>query len=227
MKNGVLLTATLLGSLLISAQAVAGASANIGATSNYIWRGLTQSQDRGAFSGGLDYEAENGLYVGTWASGLGGHGLGEEVDVYAGYAKELPNGFAYDVAATTYQYPTATAGNAHFEEVSLKGSYGIAEAGVAYTVSSKDDTTAEFSKGDKYYHIGVNKELANGFSVGGTVGKYDFDDAAGDDYTHTQIALTKSFKKAGDFVLAADKPSGRVGVTDTKVSLSWTKSFDF
>lgn len=227
MKNGVLLTATLLGSLFVSTQAVAGASANIGATSNYMWRGLTASQDRGAFSDGLDYEAENGLYAGVWASSLGGKGAGEEVDAYAGYAKELPNGFAYDIGAITYQYPTAAAGDANFEEVTLKGSYGIVEAGLAYTVSSNDDTTAEFSKGDKYYHVGVNKELANGFSVGGTVGKYDFDDAAGDDYTHTQLALTKSFKKAGDFVLAADKPSGRVGVTDTKVSLSWTKSFDF
>ena len=63
MKNGVLLTATLLGSLLISAQAVAGASANIGATSNYIWRGMAQSQDKGAVLAGLDYSAENGVYV--------------------------------------------------------------------------------------------------------------------------------------------------------------------
>lgn len=227
MKHGLLLTTTLLGSLFVSTQALAGASANIGATSNYMWRGLTASQDRGAFSGGLDYEAENGLSAGIWASSLGGHGAGEEVDVYAGYSKKFDSGFGLDVGAISYQYPTAAGGSSHFEEVSLKGSYSIAEAGIAYTVSSNDNTTSEFSKGDKYYHIGLNKELRNGFSVGATVGKYDFDDPAGDDYSHARIAVTKSFDKAGDFVLAFDKPRNRIGVSGTTTSLSWTKSFDF
>lgn len=42
-------------------------SGNIGATSNYIWRGMTQTLDKGSVNGGLDLSYE-GFYAGTWAS---------------------------------------------------------------------------------------------------------------------------------------------------------------
>jgi uncharacterized protein (TIGR02001 family) len=45
-------------------------SANIGAVSNYIWRGVTQTGDQAAIQGGLDYGHESGFYLGTWASNV-------------------------------------------------------------------------------------------------------------------------------------------------------------
>ena len=45
-------------------------SANIGAVSNYIWRGVTQTGDGAAIQGGLDVSHESGFYVGTWASNI-------------------------------------------------------------------------------------------------------------------------------------------------------------
>ncbi len=52
-----LLTVAVLGSLFAAAQAQAGASANIGVTNNYMWRGITQTQDGPALQAGLDYAA--------------------------------------------------------------------------------------------------------------------------------------------------------------------------
>lgn len=208
MKKGILLTATILGSLFVSAQAVAGASANIGATSNYVWRGVEQANGSGAFFGGLDYEADNGLYAGAWASTLESNG--EEVDLYAGYAKELSNGVGYDVGVISYQYPTL---DTHAEEVTLKGSYGIVEAGIAYGVS-------DVNEGDLYYHAGVSKELANGITLGGVVGKQTFDAAPANDYNHYQVSA--GWK---DFTLAADDTD--VAGSDPIYSVSWGKSFDF
>ena len=40
-------------------------SANAAASSNYIWRGLTQTENKAAVSGGIDYASDNGFYVGT------------------------------------------------------------------------------------------------------------------------------------------------------------------
>lgn len=224
MKKGILLTATVLGSLFVSTYAVAGASGNIGVTSNYIWRGVSQTGDGAAVSGGLDYEADNGLYVGTWASNVDiGGTKGTEVDLYAGYAKELKNGFGYDVAVTGYTYPGKNL-SGDFTELSLKGSYKGVEAGVAYTLDSDDNTTPMFSKGDVYSHLGVSKELANGLTLGATVGHYNFDDAAGDDYSHAQLSVAKD-----DFTFAIDKANGCVAACDedTRVSVAWSKSFDF
>lgn len=64
-----------------SGTALADASANFGITSDYVFRGLYQS-DASAFAG-LDIEADNGFYLGTWGIDVG---QGLEYDLYLGYA---------------------------------------------------------------------------------------------------------------------------------------------
>ena len=61
--------------LLVTLQAVpliasAGVSANLGITSNYLFRGVTQTDGSTATQGGLDYEHASGLYVGGWGSNV-------------------------------------------------------------------------------------------------------------------------------------------------------------
>jgi uncharacterized protein (TIGR02001 family) len=68
--SGALLTASLLTSAPASAQSPWSFSANIGAVSNYIWRGVTQTGDQAAVQGGLDVGHESGFYAGTWASNV-------------------------------------------------------------------------------------------------------------------------------------------------------------
>ncbi|MDD5391579.1 MAG: TorF family putative porin [Thiothrix sp.] len=236
MKIRVLLTATVLGSLFVSTQALAGASANIGATSNYLWRGITQTQDGGAVQAGLDYKADNGFYVGTWTSNAKFAGVaGTELDLYAGYAKELESGLSYDVGVVNYGYhPKAV--SREFAEAYGKVAYKGVGAEVDYTISKKSLTTdpVDYKKKDVYYGIGYNGKLANDWSYAIKTGKYNFDDPTGDDYGNTQLSLTKTVGKAGDFTLAVDKTSGQDAIAlndtkanDAKVSLSWKKSFDF
>ena len=43
-------------------------SFNIGAVSDYRYRGISQTRLKPALQGGIDYAAANGFYVGTWAS---------------------------------------------------------------------------------------------------------------------------------------------------------------
>jgi uncharacterized protein (TIGR02001 family) len=234
MKIRVLLTATVLGSLFVSTQALAGASANIGATSNYLWRAQTQSDGHPAIQGGLDYAADNGLYVGTWASNeefvqaSGDKKKGTELDLYAGYKKELKNGLSYDVGAVKYGYPNNNANE--FSEAYLK--LGYKGVGFEYdnTIQTKDATLN--AKGDQYYSLGYTGSLKNDWSYGVKVGHYDYKPQSSGwlgDYTHEQVSLTKSVKKAGDFTLAVDQPSKPCnnGKKDARVSLSWKKSFDF
>ena len=63
---------TLLASALLASASVAQAelSANVAAVSNYFWRGVSQTDDKAAVQGGIDYSHESGLYAGTWASNI-------------------------------------------------------------------------------------------------------------------------------------------------------------
>jgi uncharacterized protein (TIGR02001 family) len=214
MKKSIVL-ATAVAAVLTSGVAAADLSANAGVYSNYIWRGVTQSGDDAAISGGLDYDFGNGLSVGTWTSSLGGGGS-YELDLYGAYGGKI-GAADYSVGLTNYRYPTAD--NADFTEVNGSLGFGPVSASVAYTIDSDDDNTPEFSKGDLYYSLGFKKEIKSDLSVGATIGKYDFDDKAGKDYTHYQLNLGK-----GDFTFAVD--DNDLKGSDPRVSVSWTKSLD-
>ena len=76
-------------------------SFNVGATSDYRYRGVSQSRLKPAVSAGVDYAA-GALYVGAWASTIkwvkdGGGDGSVELDLYAGYKGELAKDVGFDV----------------------------------------------------------------------------------------------------------------------------------
>jgi uncharacterized protein (TIGR02001 family) len=205
-------------SCALSSQAFAGASANIGVMSDYVWRGMTQNGGDAALMGGFDYEMDNGLYVGTWAANADNDGDQVEVDFYAGFSKELSGGFGYDIGVVAYIYPGAE--NLDFTEVYLNASYGPVEIGVANTVSA-DDTNIE---GDIYTHLTLSKDMGP-FGVSATAGNYDFD--AGGDQQDYQLAASYEIPKGfGELTGAVDWLSTAAG-DDSRVGLTWSKGFDF
>ena len=105
-----------------AAAEVSPITANVTVASNYIYRGLTQTNNKPAIQGGFDYAHESGFYVGNWNSsiswisdgygggGQGGHAVSAplEMDFYAGFKKELiGEGFATDIGVLQYYYPTS------------------------------------------------------------------------------------------------------------------------
>ena len=105
-----LLSAALLASVAAPA-AQAQFSANIGAVTDYRFRGISQTNKKPALQGGLDYAFSNGLYVGTWAStvtkDLYPAGAGLELDFYGGWKKELAKDLTLDLGVLYYWYPSA------------------------------------------------------------------------------------------------------------------------
>ena len=111
------LTAAALGSGLAQAQQPPASphtlTGNIGLFSQYIFRGLTQTNKEPALQGGLDYAHSSGFYVGTWGSNIswlsdstytGGGSL--ELDIYGGYKGTIgKTDFGYDVGLLYYWYP--------------------------------------------------------------------------------------------------------------------------
>lgn len=104
-------------------------SATAGFTTNYMFRGITQTQDDPAIFGSFDVSHESGLYAGIWASSIDFGDAPDddanlEFDFYAGFANSI-NNFSYDVGAVYYMYPGAndTAAEYNYWEIYAKTGY--------------------------------------------------------------------------------------------------------
>ena len=89
---------------------------NVGLFSQYIFRGLTQTNRDPALQGGFDYSHSSGFYVGTWASNIswltdspaatGYKSNSLEWDTYGGFKGSFGGSdFGYDVGLLYYYYP--------------------------------------------------------------------------------------------------------------------------
>ncbi len=113
-------------------------SGSVGITSDYRFRGVSQSDENLAVQGGITIAHKSGLYIGTWGSNLAGWGTfggaNMELDLIAGFKVPVGGG-ALDIGATWYMYPSGF-DNTDFIEpyAKLSGTAGPVAllAGVAY-----------------------------------------------------------------------------------------------
>ena len=206
-------------------------SANIGVTSDYLWRGVTQSGHEAAVSGGIDYShnfiegngSTHGAYVGLWTSSLGGDY--HELDGYLGFAGEISD-LGYDVGYIYYKYLNLDGSD--FSEIYGSLTYKWITGGLAYTVWGEAADTDPFTEGDLYYYATAAFDLEpmssqlSGWGVAFTAGYYDFDAGGDFDYTQLQMDITKSAGDWGDFTLTV---ANEDLTDDTSLAVSWTKTF--
>lgn len=219
MKLSKVLVGASAGLMLVAAMPQAYAesplTANVGVTSNYIWRGVTQTSDASAISGGIDYASDSGFYVGTWVSNTTSNQY--EHDIYAGYGFDAgPVGL--DIGAIKYMYPVGTA-LSDFTEVYVNASYESFGVGAAYTVSKEDSSVV--NDNDLYIYASAEFEVKKDLALGVLVGDYDVDGGSASDYTHYQISLSKD-----DFTFAYEKTDQTGAAGDPRFTASWSKSFD-
>ena len=85
---------------------------NVSLSSDYVFRGLSQTEDNIQLQGELSWTHPSGLYAGVWSTNthMGGEGNSIEFDPYVGFAGELGDrGFVYDVGYWHYFFPGADA----------------------------------------------------------------------------------------------------------------------
>lgn len=189
-----------------------GASATL--TSDYVWRGVSQSQEDFALQGEFTFEHESGFYGGIWgssvdfipddASYLDEDGANLELDTYVGYSWEFADKWVGDVQLIRYNYPGTNDG-IEYDYNELTGSVSYDEmitATVGYTndVFALDDDGFYFGLSGSYglpwwdlsldgevghFTIGSGEELYD--NAGEVIGVSDFT------YMHYSIGLSKEF----------------------------------
>ena len=185
-------------------------SFNLGAVTDYRYRGISQTRLNPALQGGADYALPGGFYVGTWLSTIKwikdwGGDADVEWDVYAGYKGEISKELGYDVGVLGYLYPGAVtdawtaAGfkNPNTAEVYGALTYGPATLKYSHSVTNLFGTPD--SKQSGYLDLSASFDVA-GLALTPHIGYQSVRHAS--DFSYTDYALTVSKDVAG-FVLSA------------------------
>lgn len=167
-------------------------SANVGMVTDYVYRGITQSDEGPAVQGGFDVDHSSGLYAGIWGSNVDfndGDEAHVETDFYIGYASEF-QGFSYDLGAIYYAYPGADSDlDYDFFEVAAALGYDFDFMALSGAINYSPEYFGE--TGDAvYYAVNVDVPLPYDFSLAGHAGYQTIDE--GEDYFDWSIGLDYS-----------------------------------
>ncbi len=151
-------------------------SANVALTSDYAFRGISQTQEESALQGGFDFAHGSGFYVGLWGSNVN---FAEpdalvdpteraqlELDVYAGISGMFGKSkLGWDVGVLHYDYPGASSSLDYaFNEVYGKLSYDFGAAAITLGVNHSNDYFAASDKAD-YYYVDASVPLPQKFAL--------------------------------------------------------------
>ncbi len=174
-----------------AAQSPHSLSGNVGIYSQYIFRGLTQTNTKPALQGGFDYGHSSGFYAGTWASNVswlhdsaaatGYTSSSLEWDFYGGFKGAFgKSDLGWDVGLLYYAYPgthsTAVApGTVKADTLEAYGglSWKWLSAKLSFSVDNKTFGVPN-SGGTWYLDLGVNFPVTEKLSLQGHYGVQEF-----------------------------------------------------
>ncbi len=219
--------------LLANSAAMAGSlTGNVGAVSDYMFRGLDRSIAGAAVQGGVDYNFDMGAYTGLWVTNNSIAG-GNEADVYGGYGMKL-GPFSLDAGVIYYGYTEDTESltnpglsrNTDYAEVYVGGGVGPINLKVFYTNAFGSDLGGAVSgdpdKNELLYAtasatLTLTKTISFTPQVGFTSGD-GAKDAFGDEYADYSLTATKTLDNDMSVSLAVVGSDLRNfnGITDNK-----------
>jgi uncharacterized protein (TIGR02001 family) len=206
-------------------------TSNVGLYSNYVFRGISYTDNRPAVQGGFDY-TNGGWYVGTYATNVNRNALLDlkqpnnptansrlsmEWDVYGGYNFAPSEGWTVSAGLYNFAYPGA--GNLNTLEANIGLTWKFLQ--LRYNHALSDYFSIPGSNGTRYLEANVNFPLAGGWSISGHIGHQtvkglqNYPAAFGGplasslaDYTDYKLGLTKDIGNGTVIGLAATRTNG-------------------
>ena len=178
-------------------------SFNLGATTDYRYRGISQSNLKPALQGGADYTNNpTGLYAGTWLSTIkwitdvGGKG-DVEWDVYAGKRGEIVPDLSYDVGVLSYIYANNKLGDiTGFVDANTTELYGQLTyklANIKYSQSVTNLFGVPNSKNSGYVDLWTSIPLTDKLALGVHAGHQSIQNNSQLSYTDWKVGLSQDF----------------------------------
>jgi uncharacterized protein (TIGR02001 family) len=184
---------------LWAASARAEVSGTAAVTTDYSFRGISQTAEDPALQGSLDLESETGLYAGLWGSNVDFDDCCDEsveIDGYVGFYNEFGEDWRYDLGLVYYHYP-GTGEDLDYGEVYFGLGWKWIDLYYYYTddfyASGNDgfywDATAEFEL--PVWALGL--KLHYGYTGGPALNGASAEDLGVESYSDYLAGLTRDF----------------------------------
>ena len=191
------------------AEEPASLSFNVGAVSEYRYRGISQTRFSPALQGGVDYALPSGWYVGAWGSTIrwvkdafGNAPL--EVDLYGGYKTEIAKNVTIDAGLLQYLYPNAKtpAWSAAYKDPNTLEAYGALSVGpvtakLSYALTdlfgNYDFAAGRGSKGSTYLDLSGSFDVGGGVMLTPHIGYQRVRNIGNASYADFSLAVSKDF----------------------------------
>lgn len=219
--------------LLTAGSAHAEVSGAVTVVNDYLFRGITQTNEKPALQAGVEYAHDSGFYAGAWGSSISWLADSDpdissqvELDGYFGYRGDFgESGVGYDVGVTRYWYPGSYPSGfnkADTTEVYAGIGWNILSAKYSYAVT--DLFGIPDSDGSSNLDLGADWEFSPSWTLSGAVGKQWVKGSAGTaTYAFWSVGVGKSFDNGFDIAVAWND-NDLIGPDDT-ITLALTKSF--
>ncbi|MFA5685087.1 MAG: TorF family putative porin [Lysobacteraceae bacterium] len=219
-------------SLLVAALAFAATpasaaslSATLTAASDYLYDGVSQTEDNAAAQGSLDLSFENGFYIGAWASNVdfgADDNTSAEIDYYAGFARELESGWGYDLGISQITY------------VGGPSEYDYTEVYAGLTFPTGTGAQVWFADDDEVFGGSTwRAKLTHSFELTETVSldveatRTHYSDSSAENFNHFQFGFSKTLNEVFSAYLGySDTSLDDEPRADGRVLFNITASFD-
>lgn len=169
---------------------------NVDLVSDYVFRGISQSNRDPALQAGVTVSHSIGFYAGIWGSNVDfdtpGDGISTEIDYSLGWAGALGGGMGYDLSVVRYTYPGANSGyDISYNE--FLGKLTFADEKFFLLLGHANDY-ARSGEAATYVQAGTDWPLGeSGWTLSASAGHYDLSKVYGKSYQDYLLGLGRSF----------------------------------
>lgn len=196
-----------------ASRADAAVSGTLALTSDYLFRGLSQTNQEPALQGGVEYAHDSGIYAGIWGSNvswLSDYSSASlpisnsvELDAYAGWRGNVSESLKLDAGVYTYYYPGDYPGGfvrPYTTEVFIGATFGPASLKYLHAVTNLFGFAD--SDGSGYLDANVNYEFSPGWVLNAHAGRQRVKRTSAASYTDWKLGVTRNFDAGWSLAVA-------------------------
>jgi uncharacterized protein (TIGR02001 family) len=163
------------------------------ATTDYVFRGVSQSNEKPTLQAGLDYARAGGFFVGLFASGIAYPTTSFrpdpgtiELDAYVGFSRPAGRDFAWDVALLHYQFPDSESDDHAYQELGFDLYYrDVLRLGATASDDARTGGASAWTA-----ELELRRPFARRFLLSGTLGRYTFARNDWRDYLYWDLGVS-------------------------------------
>jgi len=187
-------------------------SGSVGVYSDYLFRGISQTNQKPALQAGIEYDHSSGFYVGAWGSNISWLSDASsdaapissslEIDGYAGWRTATASGVNLDFGVYEYRYPgTYPPGFTRPNTTEVYGAVGYAGFTLKYSNAVTNLFGFEHSHNSAYTDLSWNHDFSGGWSLGAHAGHQTIKNVSGANYTDWNLRVSHSLGKSSSISL--------------------------